>query len=228
MVTQRATVEQLIQKGEEAYLRRDYDIAIELLNKSLEEDPENLETHYILGISYSKKEKYTAALKHFSTIVNSNFLFVNTNHVRVMMGYIYVIMSKYQQAIEHLEKAISFDETNTTALSLIANCFYKLSEYRKAIEHYKKVLKYDSKNVNALNSLGYILIEQDIDIRQGLDICLEAIQLKPESAAILDSIGWAYYKLGDEEQAGEYLKKAFEYAPDNQEIKEHVKFVFGL
>ena len=51
------------------------------------------------------------------------------------------------------------------------------------------------------NYFGYLLIDFDINIELGLNLCLKANQLDGDSTYILDSVAWGYFKLGREEEA---------------------------
>src|SRR5258708_37525659 len=50
----------------------------------------------------------------------------------------------------------------------------------------------------------------------------KAVELRPEDGYIVDSLGWAYYRLGDYEKAAEYLEKATELVPEDPTINDHL------
>jgi Flp pilus assembly protein TadD len=99
--------------------------------------------------------------------------------------------------------------------------------YKQAVEYYEKALDLDVNNTTALNGLGYVLVDTDMDLLRGLRCCKKAVDLKPNSPAYLDSLGWAYYKNGELLEARTWLRRALEAAPQQQEIKEHLKIVMG-
>ena len=105
--------------------------------------------------------------------------------------------------------------------------FYKLKDYEEAKKHYKKVLDLDKGNANAYNGLGVIYIEEGL-IEEGINYCEKALEINPDGAAYLDSIGWGYYKKNDDKRAMKYLKEAFEKEPYNLEIKNHIKEILNL
>lgn len=59
-----------------------------------------------------------------------------------------------------------------------------------------------------LNALGYTLVDRTRQRKQGRDYIAAALQLTPDSGAVLDSMGWALFKLGQKEQALDYLQRA--------------------
>lgn len=57
------------------------------------------------------------------------------------------------------------------------------------------------------NYYGYLLIDHEIDVKKGLDLCLKAYGLNPDANFIVDSVAWGYYKLGACKQASEWMDK---------------------
>lgn len=85
----------------------------------------------------------------------------------------------------------------------------------------RELLKYDPQNANALNALGYTLADQTDRYEEALELIEQALALKPEEPAILDSMGWVLYKMGRTEEALPYLEEAMAAYPD-QEIAAHL------
>jgi Flp pilus assembly protein TadD len=83
----------------------------------------------------------------------------------------------------------------------------------------------DEKNTTAMNCLGYILADTGMDFFRGLRLCRKAVDRRPQNAAYLDSLGWAYFKSGDLAEARGWIRRALELAPNEKEIREHVKVV---
>jgi Flp pilus assembly protein TadD len=83
----------------------------------------------------------------------------------------------------------------------------------------------DENNPTALNGLGYILADSDLDIARGIRLCRKAVDKKPQSAAYLDSLGWAYFKGGDTAEARIWLRRALDLAPHQKVIREHMRIV---
>lgn len=83
------------------------------------------------------------------------------------------------------------------------------------------VLKLDSDNVAALNSLGYILADRTERYSEAYELLEKALQLKPDDAAIIDSMGWLHYRTGKYPLALHYLRQAYEADP-NAEIGAHL------
>lgn len=77
-----------------------------------------------------------------------------------------------------------------------------------------------------LNYLGYVMIEHNIDVKEGLSYVERAIKIKPQSAYYLDSQAWGYYKLGECKRAKRVMKKVLTLkGGDNPEVLAHKKAI---
>jgi len=67
----------------------------------------------------------------------------------------------------------------------------------------------------ALNHLGYMLADQTTRYEEALELTERAIAISPDDPAIIDSLAWAQYKLGDYEEALVNLRRAYRVFPDH-------------
>lgn len=91
----------------------------------------------------------------------------------------------------------------------------------KAELDFRFVLERDPDNVIALNALGYTLANKTSRHHEALDLIKRALALQPGDAAIIDSLGWAHFRLGNINDAIRYLELAFDKFPDD-EIAAHL------
>lgn len=89
------------------------------------------------------------------------------------------------------------------------------------------VLDRDPDNVTALNALGYTLANKTTRYNEALDLIERAFALRPDDAAIIDSLGWAQYRLGKMAEATSNLEKAFAEFPDD-EVAAHLIEVYWV
>ena len=73
-----------------------------------------------------------------------------------------------------------------------------------------------------LNYLGYSWVDRGENLDRGLKMIEKAVELRPEDGYIVDSLGWAHYRLGEYEKAAEYLEKATELVPEDPTINDHL------
>lgn len=91
----------------------------------------------------------------------------------------------------------------------------------------RDIIGRDPDNVDALNALGYTLADQTERYEEAMGYITRALELKPENPAILDSMGWVHYRLGNYEEAKTYLRKALSLLPD-AEIAAHLGEVLWM
>lgn len=72
----------------------------------------------------------------------------------------------------------------------------------------------DPNNVAALNALGYSLANLTTRYDEAQELIARALALKPDDAAIMDSMGWVEYRRGNLTAALDYLQKAYQAFPD--------------
>lgn len=79
----------------------------------------------------------------------------------------------------------------------------------------------EPENAHALNALGYFFVDANVNLEEAEELLVKANALLPQDAAILDSVGWLYYRQGKIEEALEYLRQAYEQFQD-AEIAAHL------
>jgi len=99
--------------------------------------------------------------------------------------------------------------------------FSDLERFGEMEADFKAVLERDQDHAEALNALGYVLADRGVRLDEALTYILRAHKLKPENSAILDSLGWAYYRKGEYALALQYLRKAIAGGEDD-EISAHL------
>lgn len=91
----------------------------------------------------------------------------------------------------------------------------------------RRVIEHNPNNADALNALGYTFADRSIRFEEAHELISKALELKPDSPAILDSMGWLQYRLGNLTAASDFLKKAFVILPDG-EIGAHLGEVLWM
>ena len=85
----------------------------------------------------------------------------------------------------------------------------------------REILSRKPDDADALNALGYLMTEHSRNYLEARTYISRALQLKPDDPAIIDSMGWVEYRLGNYPQALEYLRKSYASTSD-PEIAAHL------
>ena len=73
-----------------------------------------------------------------------------------------------------------------------------------------------------MNYLGYLLADRGQQLDEAIRLVRKALDIEPNNPNYLDSLGWAYYRRGDYDQAEKYLTPAAQQMPRNATVQEHM------
>jgi tetratricopeptide (TPR) repeat protein len=90
----------------------------------------------------------------------------------------------------------------------------------------REILAMSPGNPIAMNNLGYFLLERNERVQEALGLIEQAVKVDPTNPSFLDSLGWAYYKLGKYAEAEKHLKEALLQDADSATIREHLGDVY--
>jgi len=102
--------------------------------------------------------------------------------------------------------------------AMVADKLGKIDQFEQIL---RKLLQVAPEHAQAYNALGYSFLDRNVRIEEGMRLVQKAYQLEPNDAAITDSVGWGYYRLGKIDKSAEYLRKAFALNTD-PEIAAHL------
>jgi tetratricopeptide (TPR) repeat protein len=192
-----------------------------------DESEDKAEIAYYLGLSLTQLERYDEALLYLEQVItlHTNLLYIYQS--RMILGYIYAVTKRYKLSEYEFNKLLSEGAESQQIYAALGYIFYEQNQIDESITNLKMALELDGNYTNALNSLGYIYAENDINIPEAIKLCKSAVRLKPKNAAYLDSLGWAYFKNGQLEEAKKYIRKALDISPGNKEIIDHMKKVLS-
>jgi tetratricopeptide (TPR) repeat protein len=185
------------------------------------------ELAYFMGLCYTKLSRYDDALLYLEQVVTAGYDVLRVYQCRMTLAYIYVITDRTKMAEFELKRLQRSGFESPQLYNTLAYAAWSQKRFKNAIDLYEKALDIDENNTTAMNSMGFILADAGIDVMRGLRLCRKAVDHKPQSAAYLDSLGWAYFKSGELVEARTWLRRALDLAPDEKDIREHFKTVTG-
>lgn len=100
--------------------------------------------------------------------------------------------------------------------------YERLKEWPKAEPNFERALELFPNQPRVMNYLGYSWIDMNMNLDKGMDLIREAVRLRPNDGYVVDSLGWAYYRLGDYENAVKELERAVELRPGDPTINDHL------
>ncbi len=127
----------------------------------------------------------------------------------------------YQDAYDVYTRALEEVPGNSELLYARAMVAEKLDNLSGLEEDLLAILEREPDHVDALNSLGYTLADRTDRYEEALTYIERANELRPNVAYILDSLGWVHFRLGNLDQAREFLHRALALEQD-AEIAAHL------
>ncbi len=95
-------------------------------------------------------------------------------------------------------------------------------QWPKAEADFKRALELNPDQPQVLNYLGYSWVDQGTNLVEALDLIERAVAASPNDGYIVDSLGWAYYRLGRFDEAVETLERAVQMRSSDPEINDHL------
>lgn len=179
------------------------------------------------GYLFLRREQNDKALAVFQSL-NSAHPSVVT---RDALGRVYLSEENYAEALpiyEALVASLTEEELkqDPTTLYLRGICYEREKQWDKAVADFQKVLSYKPDNADTLNYLGYTWVDRGENLTEAFRMIRRAVELEPDSGAIVDSLGWAHYKLGQYKEAKEQLELAVTLSPSSATIIDHLGDVY--
>ena len=86
----------------------------------------------------------------------------------------------------------------------------------------KKALELFPDQPLVLNYLGYSWVDKGVHLEEGMDMIRRAVEQRPDDGYIVDSLGWAYFRTGNYDEAVKNLERAVLLKPDDPTINDHL------
>jgi len=161
------------------------------------------------------------ALNKLKTLIKNDNDNVNQIRVYLAQGEVLRSVQRNKEAMTIYNAALKDSPENTDLLYARALTAEKLDMLDVTESDLLRVLSYEPNNANALNALGYTLADRTERLEEAKKYILQAAKLLPGDPAVLDSLGWIYYRLGEYKKAIDWLAKAFAQLED-AEIAAHL------
>lgn len=134
---------------------------------------------------------------------------------------------KYPEAAEAYTKAIALvptppHERNWVLFYTRGIAYERSKRWADAERDLQQALKLKPEQPLVMNYLAYSWVEQGVNATQALAMLKRAVELRPEDGFIIDSLGWAYYRLGDYANAIKYLEQAILLEPGEATVNDHL------
>lgn len=207
-----------------AFQEENYQTALSLLAKIDKESEEHEESVYLQTRIYRKIGQLQEAIRLLQglTVAGRD----NSPLLYALLSSLYQEKGENLAALNLMEEATALFPENNQLLFEYGLTLEKNSRYEQAIKVMQRVLELEPDHAEALNYIGYTWADKNMNLVKALEYILRANTLKPNNGFIIDSLGWAYYRLGDYQKAVRELERSLKLIPDDPNIYDHLGDVY--
>ena len=143
-----------------------------------------------------------------------------------LLGDHYRYRSEFGQAITAYEAARALGDDTAGLWRNLGVCYEQTGADSQAEAALKKAIETNPQDAWALNYLGYWWADENRNLEAAIGLIEKAVELRPDSGAFADSLGWVFYRLGDFNKAVAWLEKAHRLEPGDAVITDHLGDVY--
>ena len=133
---------------------------------------------------------------------------------------------QYTEAAAVYDQAIAAvgipQRDNWTLFYFRGICYERSKQWPKAEADFKKALELYPDQPLVLNYLGYSWVDQGINLEEAFKMLRRAVELRPDDGYIVDSLGWAHFRLGQFPEAAQTLERAISLKPADPVLNDHL------
>jgi tetratricopeptide (TPR) repeat protein len=167
----------------------------------------------------AEQGKLDQALDHLHSLQVAN----DQEQVRLYLveGELLSKAGQYQQAVDFFTSKLETMPNDTALRYARALVAEKADRLDMTESDLRIIIEREPNNAQALNALGFTLADRTDRLEEALGFIERALQVEPEDAAIIDSMGWVQFRMGNNAKAVEQLRKALSLVED-PEIAAHL------
>jgi tetratricopeptide (TPR) repeat protein len=166
------------------------------------------------------------ALEHLS-----EFAEINPNFAVDMLqaqAQLLTSLDRYPEALEHYDKVVAYRPDSEGVHLGKAELLLRMGRLDDALALYRHTVRRWPDSAMSLNALGYTLADRTDQYDEAAKLIHKALELEPESAAIIDSWGWVLHRQGHNDEALVQLERAYERFRDPEVASHIVEVLWAL
>ncbi|MDF1803267.1 tetratricopeptide repeat protein [Thalassovita sp.] len=200
-----------------------YELASATYKSVVQDSPSYFAAELGRAETLRKAEKLDSAVEVLEQLTRSHGAFPM---VWVTLGDLMRQLKRFDEATVAYDTAVELYGAPSSEHWFIyyarAISFERLGEWPKAEADFRTALELNPNQPQVLNYLGYSLVEHKLKLDEALSLIEQAVEARPDSGYIVDSLGWALYRLGRYEDAIGHMERAAELMPVDPVVNDHL------
>jgi len=205
---------------------KDWPQATAIAKEAVQKMPDDRDLRMVLDAQLADMGDFDKAVADIRAMLKNG---PEDRDVYVRLGIIYTRAKRWKEAEDALAKAeqLSTKNDDKAYVNFLRGDLYQRQKlFDQAETEFRKVLATtpptDPQAAATLNYLGYMNADRGVKLEESLSYIKQAVSLEPSNGAYLDSLGWAYFKLGKYDLAEESLNKAAVHMSSDPTVQEHL------
>ncbi len=179
-----------------------------------------LQSVFILSDRLKKPERVPAVLLDAIALRPSIY------ELYLSLASFYESQQQLPDTIRILERAALHIPKNEKIIFALGTYLHKTGQFEAGIKRMRELLEVNPQHAHAMNHIGYVFADRKINLEEAEQLLMRAVQIEPQNAYIVDSLGWLYHQKGDFKKAREILERAHQLDSDEPVIIEHLADVY--
>lgn len=141
------------------------------------------------------------------------------------LGSAYLTDKQYSNAIDHLEEASKLPARKALKANIygsLGDTYAVLKKWTRVFNYYQKAVDLGTQNPGIYGNYAYYLSQNQKNLPKAQELARQAVNMSPDNASYLDTLGWIYYQQGAWEKAKKYVEKAIQTGTADAETLEHM------
>jgi len=176
-----------------------------------------------LGLNLADLDRHDEAIAHLKSFVDAH---PDDMRAYLALGGVYASKEDFRSAANLYDKAVEVLKTPTNANWNIyyqrGIAYERLKEWPKAEPNFRKALELFPDQPQVLNYLGYSWVDMNMNLKEGLAMIQKAVDLRPSDGYIVDSLGWAYFRMGRFDDSVREMERAVSLKPEDPVLNDHL------
>ncbi|RIK87559.1 MAG: hypothetical protein DCC69_03765 [Hyphomicrobiales bacterium] len=176
-----------------------------------------------LGLNLADLKRHDEAIAHLKAALARD---ESDMRAYLSLGGVYASQENYRAAADLYERAVvriaEPDRADWNIFYQRGIAYERLKEWDRAEPNFRKALELYPDQPQVMNYLGYSWVDMNINLDEGLELIQRAVDLRPSDGYIVDSLGWAFYRLGRYDDAVRELERAVGLMPADPILNDHL------
>lgn len=201
---------------------RNYDAALATLRQAQERFPDDHDLQLQMATLLSETGDLDRAVEMLAGLRTGS---AEDRSLWLSLAQVYERHKRWPEAeaaVAEAEKLSHSSEEREMVHFLRGAVYERQKRYPEAEAEFRRALEINPDSAITLNYLGYMFADQNMKLEESVMLLKQAVEMEPQNGAYLDSLGWAYFRLKQYEQAEEFLVRAIERNSHDATIHDHL------